>query len=83
MDPREVRRAELQGTVTATAQPPRPALHPNMAGVFAQKIRGLAAALENERLEQRESARATLRCVIARIVIPPGHALLLVVGNVG
>ena len=32
-----------------------------MAGVFEQKIRTLAAALEHEDLEQRESARTTSR----------------------
>ena len=80
----ELRRAELNATVTAgAAQPPPPALHPNMAGVFEQKIRALAAALEHEDIEQRESARTTLRGFIDRIVIPPGDALLQVVGNLG
>ena len=80
----ELRRAELQATVTAAAaQPLPPALHPNMAGVFEQKIRALAAALEHEDTEQRESARTTLRGFIDRIVIPSGDALLQVVGNLG
>lgn len=34
-------------------------------------------------IEQRESARTTLRGFIDRIVIPPGDALLQVVGNLG
>ena len=55
----------------------------NMAGVFEQKIRTLAVALEHEDLEQRESARSTLRGFIDRIVIPPGDGLLHVVGNLG
>lgn len=80
----EMRRAELQATVLAAASEPQaPALHPNMAGVFEQKIRALAAALEHDDLEQRESARSTLRGFIDRIVIPPGDALLQVVGNLG
>jgi hypothetical protein len=80
----ELRRAELNATVTAAAaQPPPPALHPNMAGVFEQKIRALAAALEHEDIEQRESARTTLRGFIDQIVIPPGDALLQVIGNLG
>ena len=43
----------------------------------------LAAALEHEDIEQRESARTTLRGFIDQIVIPPGDALLQVVGNLG
>jgi site-specific DNA recombinase len=80
----EMRRAELEAMIAAAAsQPAPPALHPNMAGVFEQKIRALAAALEHEDLELRESARTTLRGFIDRIVIPPGDALLQVVGNLG
>lgn len=80
----ELRRAELQALVTAaTSEPKPPALHPNMATVFEQKIRTLAAALEHEDLETRESARSALRGFIDRIVISPGDALLRVVGNLG
>lgn len=80
----EMRRAELQATISAAgSQTKPPALHPNMAHVFEQKIRGLAAALDHEDLELRESARSTLRGFIDRIVIPPGDALLQVVGNLG
>lgn len=80
----EMRRTELQTVVTAAAsQPAPPSLHPKMAAVFEQKIRELAAALEHENLELRESARTTLRGFIDRIVIPPGDALLQVVGNLG
>jgi hypothetical protein len=43
----------------------------------------LAAALEHEDEEQRESARQTLRGLIEKIVIPPGGGLLQVVGNLG
>ena len=80
----ELRRAELQALLTAAASEPQPpALHPKMAGVFEQKIRTLAAALEHEDLETRESARSALRGFIDHIVIPPGDELLRVVGNLG
>jgi len=73
----EMRRAELQALIAAaTSQMSPPGLHPNMATVFEQKIRGLAAALEYEDIEQRQSARTTLRGFIDRIVIPPRDALL-------
>ena len=54
-----------------------------MASVFEQKIGQLAAALEHEDAELRETARQALRGFIDRIVIPPGDALLQVVGNLG
>ena len=54
-----------------------------MASVFEHKIRTLAAALDHGDLEQRKSARTTVRGFIDRIVIPPGEALLQVVGNLG
>ena len=63
--------------------PRPPAFHPSMANVFEQKVRALARALEHEDLEQRESARSTMRGFIDRIVIPPGDALLQVVGDLG
>ena len=65
------------------AEPAPPALHPNMARVFEQKIEQLAAALEHEDAELRETARQALRGFIDRIVIPPGDELLQVVGNLG
>jgi site-specific DNA recombinase len=80
----ELRRAELQALVMAAASEPQlPSFHPNMAAVFEQKIRTLAAALEHEDLETRESARSALRGFVDRIVIPPGDELLRVVGNLG
>jgi hypothetical protein len=54
-----------------------------MAEVFRQKTMQLAAALEHEDEEEREAARHALRGFIDRIVIPPGNALLQVVGNFG
>ena len=80
----ETRRAELQVMVAADeAEPSLPALHPKMADVFRQKTIQLAAALEHEDEEQRESARQLLRGFIDRIVIPPDNGLLRVVGNFG
>jgi site-specific DNA recombinase len=80
----ELRRAELQAVITAAAaEPTPPALHPNMATVFEDKVRKLAAALEHDDIELRESARTTLRGFIDRIVIPPGDGLLRVVGKLG
>ena len=80
----EQRRTELEAVIAAgKAEPPLPALHPNMAKVFEQKIEQLAAALEHEDAELRETARQALRGFIDRIVIPPGDGLLQVVGDLG
>jgi len=65
----------------ALAEPPLPALHPNMAEVFRKKATTLAAGLEDD--EQRDAARQALRGFIDKIVIPPGDGLLQVVGNLG
>jgi len=74
------RRAELEAAVAAGAtNPPKPALHPQMAEVFRQKATTLAAALEHH--EQRDAARLALRGFVEKIVIPPGEGLLQVVGN--
>jgi hypothetical protein len=58
-----------------------PALHPQMAEVFRQKATALAAGLEYD--DQRDAARQALRGFLEKIVIPPGDALLQVVGNFG
>ena len=80
----EQRRTELEAVIAAgKAEPPPPARHPNMARVFEQKIEQLAAALEHENAEFRETARQALRGFIDRIVIPPGDELLPVVGDLG
>lgn len=65
----------------ALAEPPLPALHPQMAEVYRQKATTLAAGLEHD--EQRDAARQALRGFLDKIVIPPGDGLLQVVGNVG
>jgi site-specific DNA recombinase len=79
------RQLELEALIRATPiEPPVAAFHPTMGQVFERKIRQLAAALEEgEDAELRETARQTLRGFIDRIVIPPGDALLQVVGNLG
>jgi site-specific DNA recombinase len=78
------RQKELEAMIAAMPpEPAAPALHPKMADVFERKIRQLAAALEHEDAELRETARQTLRGFIDRIVIPPGDALLQVVGKLG
>jgi hypothetical protein len=66
---------------TALAEPPLPAMHPQMAEVFRQKATTLAAGLEHD--EQRDAARQALRGVLDKILIPPGDGLLQVVGNLG
>ncbi len=74
----DARKAALS---TALAQPPLPALHPQMAEVFRQKATTLAAGLEHD--EHRDAARQALRGFLDKIVIPPGDGLLQVIGNVG
>ena len=53
-----------------------------MARVFEQR-NGQLQALEHEDAELREKARQALRGFIDRIVIPPGDALLQIVGDFG
>ena len=74
----DVRRAAL---TISLADPPVPAMHPQMAEVFRQKATTLAAGLEHD--EQRDAARQALRGFLDKIVIPPDEGLLQVVGNVG
>jgi site-specific DNA recombinase len=66
---------------TALAEPPLPALHPQMAEVYREKAIALSAGLEHD--EQRDAARLALREFLDKIVIPPGDGLLQVVGNLG
>lgn len=74
----DARKAALK---IASAVTLMPALHPRMAEVFRQKTTALAAGLEHD--EQRDAARQALRGFVEKIVIPPGDALLQVVGNFG
>jgi site-specific DNA recombinase len=73
----EARRATL---TAALAEPPLPALHPQMAEAYREKATALAAGLEHD--EQRDAARMALRGFLEKIIIPPGEGLLQVVGNV-
>jgi hypothetical protein len=58
----EQRRVELEAQIAAMpAEPPAPALHPQMHAVFAQKVRQLAAALQQTDPAMREAARESLR----------------------
>ena len=76
------RKADLEAAMAAAnADPPKPALYPQMADVFRQKATTLAAGLERD--DQRDPARQALRGFIEKIVIPPGDELLQVVGNLG
>src|SRR5258708_39551479 len=52
----------------ALAEPPVPAMHPQMAEVFRQKAATLALGLEHD--EQRDAARQALRGSLDKIVIP-------------
>ena len=74
----EARKAAL---TTALAEPPLPALHPQMGEVFRQKATTLAAGLEHD--ERRDAARQALRGFLQSIIIPPGDGLLQVTGNLG
>ena len=66
---------------TALAEPPLPAMHPQMAEVFRRKATTLAAGLEHD--EQRDAAREALRGFLQSIIIPPGDGMLQVTGNLG
>jgi hypothetical protein len=55
------RKAELS---LALAEPPLPALHPNMAEVFRQKATTLSAGLQHG--EQRDAAREALRGFVGK-----------------
>jgi site-specific DNA recombinase len=76
------RKAELAAAIAAQeVEPAMPALHPNMASVFGQKVAVLAESLAHE--GQRDAARESLRELIDQIVIPAADGLLQVVGNLG
>ena len=64
------------------AEPPLPALHPQMRMVFAQKVRQLAAALQQADRALREASRDALRGFVERIEIPADPAALLTVRGV-
>ncbi|MEX2272564.1 MAG: recombinase family protein [Vicinamibacterales bacterium] len=80
----ERRRRELEAEIASTAaEPVFPALHPNMATIYRQKVEQLAAALDHPDEGHRAAARDTLRGFITAIVIPAGDGLLRVHGDLG
>ena len=62
------KREELKATLAAADAPP-PLLHPEMAGLYRQKITALAQALEHP--ETRTEASEALRGLIDAIVLTP------------
>lgn len=80
----EQRRVELEAEIAARgAEPVPPALHPNMATLYREKVAQLASALDHPDEGQRAAARDSLRGFITAIVIPPGDELLRVHGDLG
>jgi hypothetical protein len=74
------RQVELEATIaTRGPEPALPTFHPSF---FKLKVKQLAAVLNATNVEERETARQAVRNLIDRIEIPPGDALLQVVGNV-
>ena len=64
------RREELKATLVAADAPP-PLLHPEMAGLYRQKVTALAEALEHS--ETRTEASEALRGLIDAIVLTPNQ----------
>ena len=67
------RREALQARVAAADAPP-PLLHPEMAGLYRQKVTALAEALEHP--ETRTEASEALRGLIDAIVVTPNQGEL-------
>jgi hypothetical protein len=65
-----VRREELKARLSAADAPP-PLLHPEMAGLYRQKVTALAQALEHP--ETRTEASEALRSLIDAIVLTPNE----------
>jgi len=68
-----IKREELKATLAAADAPP-PLLHPEMAGLYRQKVTALAQALEQS--ETRTEASAALRGLIDAIVLRPDQGEL-------
>jgi hypothetical protein len=68
-----IRREELKAKLAAADAPP-PLLHPEMAGLYRQKVRALAQALEHQ--ETRTEASEALRGLIDAIVLTPNQGEL-------
>ena len=67
------KREELKATLAAADAPP-PLLHPEMAGLYRQKVTALALALEHP--ETRTEASEALRGLIEAIVLTPDQGEL-------
>src|SRR3954454_19354135 len=67
------RREELKAKLAAADAPP-PLLHPEMAGLYRQKVSALAEALEHS--ETRTEASEALRGLVDAIVLTPAHGEL-------
>jgi site-specific DNA recombinase len=67
------RREELKAKLAAADAPP-PLLHPEMAGLYRQKVTALAEALEHS--ETRTEASEALRGLIEAIVLTPNQGQL-------
>jgi hypothetical protein len=67
------RREELKAKLAAADAPP-PLLHPEMAGLYRQKVTALAQALEHP--ETRTEASEALRGLIDAIVLTPNQGAL-------
>jgi site-specific DNA recombinase len=65
---------EALKTTLAAADAPPPLLHPEMAGLYRQKVTALAQALEHP--ETRTEASETLRGLIDAIVLTPDQGEL-------
>ena len=68
-----IRREELKAKLAAADAPP-PLLHPEMAGLYRQKVSALAQALEHQ--ETRTEASEALRGLIDAIVLTPDQGKL-------
>ena len=67
------KREELKATLAAADAPP-PLLHPEMAGLYRQKVTALGQALEHP--ETRTEAAEALRALIDAIVLTPNQGEL-------
>ena len=73
MNANAARREELKAKLAAADAPP-PLLHPEMAGLYRQKVTTLAQALEHP--ETRTEATEALRGLIDAIVLTPDQGEL-------
>ena len=70
MDELQARKESLLAQL-ATADAPVPLLHPNLAGLYREKVATLASALQNA--DSRSEAAEALRGLVDAIVLVPGR----------